>query len=199
MFIHYLLRHPDLITYRPRSFFVMRRTITSVNIQEKYNKWVFNIEAEGEKYPIIIRLSPKQLFLLKPLLERNFVPIKALDSKEALMKGLEGCSMTYLKYAHDFDAQKQRVIYWTLQYIGADVQQTLDYFQQSCEKGFLQSYHPEKIPTLQVPTLPNPEHLQKKSKRSKNGTLHLYYMGGFGCILKNYVVIILNCMSHFNF
>ena len=152
-FIQWLVQHHTLPQYPQRSYFIMARTMNSVTIREENGKIVFSLQDDQDKYPIVIRFSKKQIFLLKPFLEANELDPSLLNGPlDTLAENLCGYEYYVLKYMNSFDSHKLKPIYWTYSLFSHDPAHLEASFVQSVEGKFLPSFHPEELPMPNVPT-----------------------------------------------
>ena len=160
-FIQWAVLHHTLPQYPHRSYFIMTRSMDRVSICEENGKIVFSFQDNKDKYPVVIRISKKQIFLLRVFLEANGLDTNLLHGPlDTLAQKLEGCTYYVLKYINSFDNHKAKPIYWTYSLFSHDANLLEASFLQSIEGKFLPSFHPEEIP---MPILPTSSKYNSKS------------------------------------
>jgi hypothetical protein len=175
LFIHWMLQNHTLCMYPQKSYFIMSRSMDTVHITEQNGRIVFSMQDDNDKYPVVVRLSKKQLFLLKPFLEANEIDIALLGGPlHELEQALVGRSYFILKYMNSFDSTKNKITYWTYSMISDDPKNLKEYFFKSIKGNFLPSFHPDDLPVPNIPSRYGFSSLSiKKDHIRTNGMGHL--------------------------
>lgn len=176
-FLEWTLMHHQLGTYPQKSYFIMQRTMNEITITEQYGKLVFTMKDNNDRYPVVVRLSKKQLFLLKPFLAHNNIDESILDQPyDKLAKKLEGSEYYVLKYINSYDSQREKIVYWTYSMISSNVQELVEAFNQSVQGNFLPSFHPDEIPSPQIEQQRSTQrhHKHEKMRTNGKGTLNIH-------------------------
>ena len=169
--------------YPPGSFLLMRRTIKDLKIEKQPDGIYLNISTDYDRYPISMRFYTKQLFLLEDFLKKNFLPSSILKHPKRLAQSLNDTSFYYLKYAHNYDTERNRVLYWTLNYLATNPEDIWTHFQNNIQNGYLRSFKPNCIPSHTLPPLEHHTEIQLMKKRGKTGTLYVYSYLGCGAVV----------------
>ncbi|MAA80426.1 MAG: hypothetical protein CL916_14315 [Deltaproteobacteria bacterium] len=176
-FLDWTLRNHALGQYPQQSYFIMHRTIDEINIKEQYGKLVFTMKDNNDRYPVVIRLSKKQLFLLKPFLEHNNIDTSILNrSYDDIAKELEGLDYYVLKYINSYDSEREKIVYWTYSTIAATAQSLVESFTQSVQGQFLPSFHPDEIPSPKIEQNRSAQrhHRQEQIRTNGKGILNIH-------------------------
>ena len=70
-FIDWTILNHSIGTLPRMSYFIMRKNIDEIQITKENGKLCFNIKDNRDRYPTKVKLSQKQLFLLKPFLSAH--------------------------------------------------------------------------------------------------------------------------------
>lgn len=172
-FLDWTLTHQSIGIHPQKSYFIMKRSIDSLTITEQYGKLVFTIKDDNDRYPVVIRLSKKQLFLLKPFLKHHDIDESLLNAPPShIEKALTGLEYCVLKYMNSYDSVRERIVYWTYAMIGHTSQAIEQSFLQSVAGNYLPSFHPQELPSPKIEQRRTAKK-QRKSQIRTNGKGHL--------------------------
>ena len=176
LFLDWTLRNHQIGQYPQGSYFVMLRTMDEISITEQYGKLVFTMKDNDDRYPVVVRLSKKQLFLLKPFLEHNSIDESILDrSYEEIAKRLEGLEYYVLKYINSYDSEREKIVYWTYSMISTNAQALIASFNKSVQGNFLPSFHPDEIPYPKIERhRTSQQHRQEQIRTNGKGILKIH-------------------------
>ena len=172
IFRDWLLENYEHSVFPRQSYFIMHRNMDELSIKKQGYKIVFSIQDNNDKYPVVIRMSEKQLFLLKPLLEQNNLdPLLINRPLPDLEKALKGVSFCVLKYLHCYNEDKKRPVYWTYSMLSPSADALKASFVKSVEGNFVPNFHPDALPKPlltnkngNTSSLPSQLHIHKKGK-----------------------------------
>lgn len=176
-FLDWTLRNHQIGLYPQKSYFIMQRSMDEVSITEQYGKLVFTMKDNDDRYPVVVRFSKKQLFLLKPFLEHNEIDTSILERPYAeLAQALKGLSYYVLKYINSYDTTREKIVYWTYSMISSGAKELEEAFVQSVQGNFLPSFHPDEIPSPKIEQQRSTQrlHRQEQMRTNGKGTLHIH-------------------------
>ena len=176
-FLEWTLMHHKIGQYPQKSYFIMQRTMNEITITEQYGKLVLTMKDNNDRYPVVVRLSKKQLFLLKPFLEHNNIDTSILSlSYKEIAKALEGLEYYVLKYINSYDAQREKIVYWTYSMIASNANELIESFNKSVQGSFLPSFHPDEIPSPKIEQQRSSQrqHRQEQIRTNGKGALKIH-------------------------
>ncbi len=175
----YSKRYAEL-QFQPDTYFVMYRTLKSLNVQIIDEKIALTIDTHEDRFPLRIRYSKAQLFLIERWFREMGSTTKALSIDFSLrpqaVNSVVGKSFYVLKYFHDLrqTTQGSRPSFWTFHSLSTDIANVLEEFHNCISGGFLPSYQPEKFVRLKT-DLHRPKSIARYRMKSKGGYLHVIH------------------------
>jgi|GEM_PF-5553663 len=197
LFLEWLLKRYSLPKIPRQSYFIMHRTADKICIKKQGYKLVFSIQDNNDKYPIVVRMSEKQLFLLKGLFEHNNLDLGLLKGPlSTLQEALQGVQFCILKYIHRYDESREKPIFWTYSMLSHSAKDLEAIFYKSVEGNFVPNFHPEALPKPQIDEV----HVSHTAKITtshlhihKKGRINIHKMNDKICIsFKNELICILH-------
>ena len=155
----------------------MQRSMDEITITEQYGKLLFTMKDNDDRYPVTIRFSKKQLFVLKPFLEHNDIDTSILDHPYTeIAKALEGLPYYVLKYINSYDTTREKIVYWTYSMISSGAKELEDAFVQSVHGNFLPGFHPGELPSPKIERHRNAQsqRIQEQIRTNGKGNLIIH-------------------------
>ena len=166
--------------FLPDTYFVMYRTLKSIHVEIIDEKIAFTIETHEDKYPLRIRYSKPQVFLIERWFREMGATTTALTADFSLhpqaVNSIVSKNFYVLKYFHKMrpTGQSSRPSFWTFHTLSTDVETVIKEFHDSVDGGFLHSYQPEKFVRLKT-ELHRPASAARYRMKAKGGYLHVIH------------------------
>ena len=162
------------------TYFVMKRTVKTISSRLLDDKIELQIETNEDKYPLRLRYTKPQEFLIERLFREWDGQTKALNpdytlSQEALQLA-NGQPFYALKYFHDMRLyqEQERPSFWSFNTLSTNVSTVIGDFQNAVKGGYLRAYQPEKFVRLKT-DFHRPKSTNRYKLKVTGGYLHVIH------------------------